>query len=92
MIDSGATGNFIIKQYARDKRHPIREKEQPYGLVNLNGTSLGKNKGWINQETIPLPVAFQKHHKELVFDVVDIASHNIILGVPWLRKHNPQVN
>ena len=90
MIDCGAQGNYMTERHAKYKRYPIRDKEQTYGLVSLDGAPLGA--GWVTKETIPLPVAIQKHHEEMVFDVVDMASHDIVLGVPWLKKHNPQIN
>ena len=80
----------MTERHAKYKRYPIRDKEQTYGLVSLDGAPLGA--GWVTKETIPLPVAIQKHHEEMVFDVVDMASHDIVLGVPWLKKHNPQIN
>ena len=35
---------------------------------------------------------FQKYYEELVFDVINTASYNIISGILWLKKHNPQIN
>ena len=49
--------------------------------MNLNGTLLENNSGQISIETILLLVIFQKYYKELVFDVVNIASYNIILEI-----------
>ena len=33
-----------------------------------------------------------KHQEELVLDVFDSASHDIILGLPWLLQHLPTVD
>lgn len=46
----------------------------------------------MERETIPLPLALQQHHEEITLDVTDMASHDVVLGIPWLRKHNPVIN
>ena len=48
--------------------------------------------GDVNRETIPLDVAYQRHHEEITFDVVWMANHHIILGAAWLRKQNPIID
>ena len=42
----------------------------------------------IDSKTILLPIAFQQHHKEIVLDVTNMASYNVVLSMPWLAKHN----
>ena len=39
-----------------------------------------------------IQINLQEHYKEINLDVFRIATHNIILGLPWLQKHNLQVN
>jgi hypothetical protein len=31
----------------------------------------------------------QQHHKDIVPDVVELATQDIYLGMLWLRQHNP---
>ena len=92
MIDSDIIENFIIKKYTEIKKYSIQNKKQSYGLVSLDSTSLGNNNRQINTETILLSVAFQKYHKKLVFDIINIANYNIVLGISWLKKYNLQIN
>ena len=28
----------------------------------------------------------------MVFNIIDIVNYNIILGISWLKKYNPQIN
>ena len=88
MIDSGATGNFMATRFV--KRHGIatREKHEGYELIAVDGSSLPD----VDSETIPLPLALQRHHEEITLDVTDMASHDVVLGMPWLRKHNPIID
>ncbi len=36
----------------------------------------------VSSETMPLRLTIQKHHEEVVLDVVPIARHDIVLGTP----------
>ena len=56
----------------------------------VDGSDL--SSGNVNRETIPLDVAIQQHHEEITFDVIRMANHYIILGIPWLKKQNPIIN
>ena len=36
---------------------------------------------------------FTRHHYEKIsFDIVELATQDIYLRMPWLQKHNPVVN
>ena len=48
--------------------------------------------GRVDEETTSLPVAIQRYYKEITFDVVGIATYYVILGMPWLNKHNLEIN
>ena len=69
---------------------PTVDKKEPYQLQMADGSNL--SLGDVNRETIPLNIAYQRHHKEITFDVVRMANHHIILGAPWLRKQNPIID
>ena len=40
MIDSGVTGNFMIRKYTENRKHLIRDKKQLYGLINFDNILL----------------------------------------------------
>ena len=46
----------------------------------------------MDRETRPLPVRIQQHSEHITFDVVDMANHQVVLGIPWLEEHNPRIN
>ena len=80
MIDSGATGNFISKDLVRSADLPTRKKKQQYDLQIADGSTL--STGRVDEETTSLPVTIQRHHKEITFDVIRIATYYVILGMP----------
>lgn len=92
MIDSGASGNFLSQRIADGLGFGIRKKEEPYNLTVVDGSPLPSGNGRVELETYPLPVAIHKHHEELTFDIVGMATHDVVLGMPWLKKHNPMIN
>src|SRR3979411_3004296 len=47
----------------------------------------------VTHETIPLEMIMLRGHKEEIqFDIVEMDSHASILGMPWLKKQNPQID
>ena len=88
MIDSGASGIFISAQFV--KHHGIatrKKKDGGYELTAVDGSSLPD----VDSETMPLQLIFQQHHETVVLDVVPMARHDIVLGTPWLERHNPHI-
>ena len=78
MIDSGASGNFIAKGFVRQRGIATRKKKEGYELTAVDGSTLPS----VDSKTILLPMAFQQHHKEIVLDVTDMASYDVVLGMP----------
>jgi len=88
IINSGASGMFIAAQFV--KQHEIatrRKKDGGYELTAVDGSSLPD----VDSETMPLQLVFQQHHETVVLDVVPMARHDIVLGTPWLERHNPHI-
>ena len=54
MIDSGATGNFVLEDLAKRKGFPQTKKKDPYDLFVVDGSTLPDGGGRVEEETIPL--------------------------------------
>ena len=52
----------------------------------------GSSLSVVDSETMPLILAIQQHHENVCLDVVDMASHDVVIGTPWLEKHNPLID
>jgi len=37
-------------------------------------------------------MAIGNHSETLTFDVAPLGGHNIVLGLPWLQQHDPQIH
>ena len=46
----------------------------------------------ITHEVTDVWMNLQGHYKEISLDVFRMATYNVILGLPWLQKHNPRIN
>jgi RNase H-like domain found in reverse transcriptase/Reverse transcriptase (RNA-dependent DNA polymerase)/Integrase zinc binding domain/Chromo (CHRromatin Organisation MOdifier) domain len=93
LLDSGATGNFIDTRTAQTAGFRTIAKENPYGLFLVDGDTLGSNDGMVTHETELLSMKVLGGHTEkIMFDLVRMETHKLILGMPWLRLHNPQID
>jgi hypothetical protein len=86
-VDSGATGNYISKSFTTANQLPTRRKARQYVLVVANGKEIR-----VSEETLPVKMSTQRHHEDITFDVVELATQDIYLGMPWLRQHNPSMD
>ncbi len=80
MIDSRVTGNFVSRTLIQSAGLPTRKKKEPYSLQMADGSEL--LTGSVGEETTSLYLAIQRHREEISLDVVRIATHHIILGMP----------
>jgi hypothetical protein len=90
LIDNGATGNLISDRFV--KTHCIKTYEIPWKIELLNADdskSLITSRVCVNMEISNGPII---HRESITLYVGNIGSHEIILGTPWLIKHNPSIN
>ena len=84
IIDLGATGNFMSRRFVNKNRIATYKKNNGYELIAVDGSRLPD----IDSKTILLLLAIQRHYEEITLDVLDTASHDIVLGMPWLENYN----
>ncbi|RAL58494.1 hypothetical protein DID88_005198 [Monilinia fructigena] len=76
MIDSGATGNFIAPEAAKYLGVPLQKKQKTLPIA----------------ETRPVQMNINQHSEVIQLDVVPLGQQQIILGMPWLKAHNPRID
>ena len=64
------------------------ELEKPYTLETVTAQNVLR----VNRHTLSLTVKIQRHEEKIAFDIVDLADYDVILGDPWLEKHNLTIN
>uniref|UniRef100_A0A8C5MC00 Gypsy retrotransposon integrase-like protein 1 n=1 Tax=Leptobrachium leishanense TaxID=445787 RepID=A0A8C5MC00_9ANUR len=91
MIDSGASSCFIDVDFAAKFSIPVQNKRLPINIHLIDGSSL--KTGPVFRETIPLQVHIgSKHVESLSFDILPSPMFPLVLGIPWLRLHDPVIH
>ncbi|KAJ8414411.1 hypothetical protein AAFF_G00052810 [Aldrovandia affinis] len=91
LVDSGAAGDFIDLNLAQRLQIPLVTLESPLSVTALDGKPLGS--GAITQRTIPLQITIRDEHTErMELFVTHSPQLPLVLGYPWLSKHNPQID
>jgi len=89
LLDSGATGIFIDKKFVEEYGFRLEKLDQPVEVKNVNGTS---NSGGNITHELECNVFYRGHHERLRMDVCNLERTKMILGMPWLAAHNPEIN
>jgi hypothetical protein len=87
LIDSGAGGLFIDQNYA--KNFDINYLDEPVKAYNVDRTE--NKQGTINAY-VNLEFSLGKRKFKECFYVTGLGKQRIILGFPWLHKHNPIID
>ena len=82
LVDSGATGNFIDREYIRSHRLTTRRLSKPVLVFNVDGTP--NNAGSIT-EVVDLILRYWNHSKRTLFAVTSIGKQHLILEHSLLR-------
>jgi transposase InsO family protein len=91
LVDSGSQANYIsARAVLLAGLRPLR-KEESYPLHVANGQPM-PGETTITHEVTKVTLRIQDHQEELDLDVFGLATHDIILGLPWLREHNPRID
>ena len=81
LIDTGAARSFVSRDVVRRAGIPTQRKDDPYPLVTATGKEMpGASR--ITETTVHTEIVTQQHRETLKFDVLEVATHNVILGIP----------
>ena len=89
LLDSGATGMFMDKKMAAKYRFRLQKLERPIAVRNVDGTD---NSGGAITHQVEVNMYYKGHVERMRMDVCDLGKTNVILGMPWLQAHNPEID
>ena len=89
LVDSGATENFIDYQEVLQLRLGTQNLPRPLVAYNADNT---KNKGGRITKSIYLYITQGNLKKRMKFLISNLGSNCLILGYPWLREFNPNLD
>jgi len=89
LLDSGATGLVMSKEFARRHRFKRTRLERPVYVRNVDGTL---NYAGPIVDIVEVEIFFKGHKERTLIDVIEGQKWSVILGMPWLRRHNPEID
>jgi len=88
-LDSRATGLFMDTTFAKEKGFKMEKLKNPLLVRNMNGTA---NVGEAIMYQVECNMFFKEHVKRARMDVCNLGKTEVILGMPWLAAHNPEID
>jgi len=89
LLDSGATGIFMDKEFAEEQGFKLVKLDKPVEVKNVDRTD--NNGGKIEYE-IECNIYFEGHVEKIRVDICKLERTKVILGMPWLAVHNPEID
>ena len=89
MIDSGATEDFIDQEVCNKHGIKMIRAKNPREIYLADGKP--STMGPVTHMT-KVPMDISSHRELATFQVANLQNHEVILGMPWLRKHNPTID
>ena len=89
LIDSRAGGTFIDQNYAQKIGYKLTELET---LVKAYNVDRMENKKGMIKNYVDLQFSLNRKEFQERFYVTGLGKQKVILGLPWLRKHNLEIN
>ena len=89
LLDSGVTGLFMDTTFAKEKRFKIEKLKKPLLVRNVDGTA---NAGGAITHQVECNIFFKGYMKRARMDVYNLEKIELILGMPWLVAHNPEID
>jgi len=88
-LDSRATGLVIILEFARKQEFKLKKIENTIYIRNVDGTF--NKKGPIGN-TMEVNIYYQRHRERTEIDIIGGQKWNVILEMPWLTCHIPEID
>jgi len=89
LLDSGTTGIFMNREMAKKHSFKITKLERPLKVKNVDGTE--NSRGNITHQ-VEVNIFYKNHVERIRMNVCNLGKTKVILGMPWLQVHNPEIN
>jgi len=89
LLDSRATGLFMDTTFAKEKGFKMEKLKRPLLVRNVDGTV---NAGGAITHQVECNMFFKGHVERARMDVCNLGKMELILGMPWLAVHNPEID
>ena len=89
LLDSGATGLVMSLEFARKKGFKLKKLER---LMQVRNVDRSFNREGPIENTVEVNVYYKGHVERTEINVIGGQKWSVILGIPWLARHNPEID
>jgi len=89
LLDSGTTGLVMSSEFARKQCFKLKKLERLINIRNVDG--LLNKKGPI-ENIVEVNIYYKEYRERMEIDFIGGQKWTVILGMPWLACHNPEIN
>jgi len=89
LLDSGATGIVMSSEFAKKQGFKLKNLERLMQVRNVDGSF---NKEGLIENTVEVNIYYQGHRERTKIDVIGGQKWKVILEMPWLARHNPEID
>ena len=89
LLDSGATGLVMSSEFAKKQDFKLKKLERPMQVRNVDGSF---NKEGPIENTVEVNIYYKGHVERTEIDIIERQKWSVILGMPWLACHNPEID
>ena len=89
LLDSGATELVISDEFTRKHRFRRTKLERLIYVRNIDGTF---NYVGPIVDTVKVEIFFKGYKERVLIDFIEGQEWEVILGMPWLAHHNPEID
>ena len=89
LVDSGATATFISKRVVESNNLVTEQLANPFDVINVDGTP---NRNGQITHTLRASLQIGSHMSNQNILITDIGRKDMIIGMTFLRRHNPEID
>ena len=89
LLDSGAMGLVMSSEFARKQGFKLKKLERPMQVRNVDRSF---NKEGPIENTVEVNIYYKGHVERMEIDMIGGQKWLVILGMPWLAHHNPEID
>ena len=89
LLDSSATGLVMSSEFAKKQGFRLKKIDRPIYVRNIDGSF---NKEGPIEHMVEVNIYYQEHKERTEIDVIRGQKWSVILGIPWLAHHNPEID
>jgi len=89
LLDCGATGSFINRDFVRSKGTNTRTLSWNISVFNVDGSP---NEVEQIMEVVDVVLHYKTHSERMLLAISRLGKQSLILGYDWLKDHNPKID